>query len=85
MPEKGMREYLQLQGGENSLFIAKNHPVLDNFSFQVGFFLVETDKKAERSPRGSLNKFVEVNDQITITPYDTTINKPIKNSGDKII
>jgi hypothetical protein len=82
MPEKGMRKYLRLSGGENDLFIAENHPVLDNFTWQVGFFLVEVDKPVEHSSHGRPNKFVEVGDQITITPYkvvDKPVEKPNKN------
>jgi len=69
-----MRNYLELSGGEGSLFVAANHPALDNFSFQVGFYLINTDKQLENSPRNGFNKFVEVGDKITITPYNVETN-----------
>ena len=83
MPQKGMRKYLQLQGGKDDLFIAENHPALDNFSFQVGFYVVETNRPVEPSSSSRPNKFVEISDQITITPHQTrnfedkSINKKI--------
>jgi len=73
-----MRSYLQLKGGKIDLFIAENHPVLNNFPFQVGFYVVDTDKQIEYSSQSARpNKFVEVGDQITITPVEVAV-KPIE-------
>ncbi|MCE8163329.1 MAG: hypothetical protein I3273_03275 [Candidatus Moeniiplasma glomeromycotorum] len=75
---KGMREYLQLEGGKDDLFIAENHPILNNFSFEVGFYSVDTNKQIESSPHsGRPDKFVEVGDQITITPYQVKNNNEL--------
>lgn len=68
-----MRKYLQLQQKEifGDLFIAENHPVLNNFSFQTGFYLVDNNKKdTEITPNGNRAKHIEVGDKITITPYN---------------
>jgi len=82
---KGMRGYTTFSGKQNGrgygLCIAENHPILDSFSFQTGFYLIDTNKPIERnSPRywsdggksnpSNFHRFVEVGDKITITPFD---------------
>lgn len=66
------------------LYIAENHPVLNSFAFKTGFYLIETNQPIEKrtgyydgysSTGGESNpynftKFVEADDQITITPYN---------------
>lgn len=51
-----MRGYTTFSGKQNGrgygLCIAENHPILDSFSFQTGFYLIDTNKPIERnSPR----------------------------------
>jgi len=82
---KGMRGYTTFSGRLNNrgygLYIAENHPILDNFSFEVGFYYIDTNKPIERnSPRywsdggesnpSNFERYVELGDNITITPYD---------------
>ena len=86
--DKGMRGFAAFLGGNGNglthhLYIAENHPVLDSFSFQTGFYLIDNDKSVEKNvghyeggfgcSGGETNsnnwqKFVEASDQITITP-----------------
>jgi len=40
----------KLNNGGYGLYIAENHPILDNFPFQTGFYLIDTDKPIERVP-----------------------------------
>jgi hypothetical protein len=84
-----MRGYCSFLGGQgNGLtyhsYIIENHPVLDSFSFQTGFYLIENDKPVEKLV-GSYNggfgcsggetnpsnfyKYFELGDNLTITPY----------------
>jgi len=81
-----MRGFVTLLGGHGNgltyhLYIAENHPILDAFPFETGFYLFETDRPIEKrtghyngygSTGGESNphnfaKFVEANDEITIT------------------
>src|SRR5215203_6169512 len=82
-----MRGFTYLLGEENNhdyyLYISENHPILDNFSFQTGFYLVNTDKNFEHLPRGYLGKFVEVGDKITITPYETA-DEPLEEPRESV-
>ena len=86
--DKGMRGFATFLGGNGNglthhLYIAEEHPVLDSFSFQTGFYLIDNDKSVEKNvghyeggfgcSGGETNsnnwqKFVEASDQITITP-----------------
>jgi hypothetical protein len=82
---KGGRGYTTFSGKLNNrgygLYIAENHPILDNFSFQTGFYLIDTDKPIERVPYeywndggednpNNFKRMVEVGDKITIIPFD---------------
>src|SRR4051812_38617998 len=83
-----MRGYLRFLGGQENglnycLYIAEEHPVLDNFSFQAGFYLINDNKPVEKNVGtyeggfacsggetnpGNWQKYIEVDNQITITP-----------------
>src|SRR5205807_1826751 len=98
-----MRGFTTLLGGQGNgltyhLYISEDHPVLNNFSFQTGYYLIETNRPIEKrtgryngfsSTGGESNpfnftKFVEVGNEITITPYETAnkpVEKPKKNDG----
>ena len=85
-----MRGNLRFLGGQENglnycLYIAEEHPVLNNFSFQAGFYLINDNKQIEKNvgtyeggfacSGGETNpanwqKYVEVDNQITITPYE---------------
>src|SRR5436305_13195978 len=85
-----MQGYLKFLGGQENglnycLYIAEEHPVLNNFSFQVGFYLINDNKPVEKNVGsyeggfacfggetnpGNWQKYVEVSDKITITPYE---------------
>ena len=100
---KGMRGYTTFSGKLNNggygLYIAENHPILDNFPFQTGFYLIDTDKPIERVPYeywsdggednpNNFKRLIEVGDQITITPYeivDELIEKPQKNNPNVLL
>lgn len=72
------------KGREYSLNININHPILNNFSWERnGYYLIKTDKKIERNNQfgrpwsdggmnnpSNFNKWIEVNDKVTITNYD---------------
>ena len=95
--DKGMRGFATFLGGNGNglthhLYIAEEHPVLDSFSFQTGFYLIDNDKSVEKNvghyeggfgcSGGETNsnnwqKFVEASDQITITPCQ--VEKPIRS------
>lgn len=101
---KGMRGYASFLGGNGNglthyLYIAENHPVLDNFSFQTGFYLIDNNKTFKKatghyeggfeSSGGKNNpcnwkKYIETSDQITITPHQI-VDKPVEkpSKGDK--
>ncbi|KLL04381.1 MAG: hypothetical protein MRECE_1c172 [Mycoplasmataceae bacterium CE_OT135] len=79
---KGMRGYTTFMAKENGreygLYIAENHPILDEFPFKRGFYTIDTDKPIEYSPPGyesaggednpnNFHKWVEADDEITIT------------------
>jgi len=91
-----MRGFVTLMGGRGNgltyhLYIAENHPVLNNFPFQTGYYQIETDQPIEKrtgryngysSTGGESNpfnftKFVEAGDQISITPYEIS-DKPVE-------
>ncbi|KLL02926.1 MAG: hypothetical protein MRECE_37c007 [Mycoplasmataceae bacterium CE_OT135] len=82
---KGMRGYVTFMAKENGreygLYIAENHPILDEFPFKRGFYVIDTDKPIEYSPPGyesdggkenpnNFHKWVEADDEITITLED---------------
>lgn len=95
--DKGMRGYCTFLGGNGNglthhLYIAENHPVLDSFSFQTGFYLINDNKPVEKlvgnyeggfgcsggeTNQNNWQKFIEVSDQITITSYQMA-DKPVK-------
>jgi len=48
-----MRGYCRFLGGNgngltHNCYIAENHPVLDNFPFQTGFYVIDNNKKIEK-------------------------------------
>jgi len=98
--DKGMRGFVTLLGGQGNgltyhLYIAENHPVLNNFAFRTGYYSIETNHPIEkrtgryngfRSTGGKSNphnweKFVEVGDQITITPYQVENNSKLSGNN----
>ena len=94
---KGMRGFATFLGGNGNglthrLYIAENHPVLDSFSFQTGFYLIDNDKSVEKNvghyeggfgcSGGKTNsnnwqKYAEASDKITITPCQM-VDKPVE-------
>ncbi|CAG8745755.1 45329_t:CDS:10, partial [Gigaspora margarita] len=89
-----MRGYCCFLGGQGNglnyhLYIAESHPILDSFSFQPGFYLINDNKPVEKNigsyeggfacyggetNPGNWQKYIEVGDQITITPYEVENN-----------
>jgi hypothetical protein len=85
-----MRGFCCFLGGNGNglthhLYIAENHPVLDSFSFQTGFYLIDNDKSVEKlvgnyeggfgcsggeTNPNNFQKYIEIGDKITITPYE---------------
>jgi hypothetical protein len=100
---KNMRRYITFLGGNGNglthhCYIAENHPVLNNFSFQIGFYLIDNDKRVEKNvgsyeggfenSGGETNpnnfqKFIEVGDEITITPYEIDEDKELLENQEK--
>jgi len=49
-----MRGYASFLGGNGNglthhLYIAENHPILDNFSFQTGFYYIDNNKTFKKN------------------------------------
>jgi len=80
-----MRGFISFFGKENGrthyLYVAEEHPILDNFSFEKGFYLIDTNVPIEKnSPQywstggednpHNFHKFIELENKITITPQN---------------
>ena len=98
-----MRGYLRFLGGQENglnycLYIAEEHPVLNSFSFQAGFYLINDNKPVEKNVGtyeggfacsggetnpGNWQKYVEVDNQITITPYEVENDSELSENSIK--